>query len=278
MTIFTLPGKLGDALLQWPIAFHWAKQTGQKFTAWVDENSLKPLIPLLEAQECVEKVEAKPGIINYNCGGQPWHFDLDTEEYKDKLVYHLGLRGFPQRQITLETLASSRVPVNVSQDDLASTPVFSTNPDRFPKIGRRLVLHGQGVYAHTKSSPTFWRFLHSISGELQDLFPEIFFVGDKDDLGCARETYPKWGEFDDKGNMKDLADFMAGSDMVIGCGSSMVAMAGALKVPCIRVHDPIGQNPRMVWDNLGDNQLNRTEIELRTEWPNFRDRWLLQEV
>ena len=67
---------------------------------------------------------------------------------------------------------------------------------------------------------------------------------------------------------------MVNSRAVIGCGSSSVALAGALKVPCIRVHDPIGEFPRRIWDNLGDNQLNDTEIGLRASWPEWRDKWL----
>jgi len=72
----------------------------------------------------------------------------------------------------------------------------------------------------------------------------------------------------------DLAKFMAGASLVVGCGSSGVALAGALKVPCIRVHDPIGEAPKVIWSNLGENQLNDTEIGLRKSWPEFRDRWL----
>jgi hypothetical protein len=51
-----------------------------------------------------------------------------------------------------------------------------------------------------------------------------------------------------------------------------------LKVPCIRVHDPIGEFPRRIWDSLGENQLNDTEIGLRTSWTEWRDKWLTVEA
>jgi hypothetical protein len=42
-------------------------------------------------------------------------------------------------------------------------------------------------------------------------------------------------------------------------GSSVVALAGALKVPAIRVHDRIGYESDLdfrIWNNLGSNQVN----------------------
>jgi hypothetical protein len=61
---------------------------------------------------------------------------------------------------------------------------------------------------------------------------------------------------------------------MIGCGSYPITVAGALKIPAIRVHDQIGEMAKIIWDNLGDNQLNETELSLRKAWPRFRDQWL----
>jgi hypothetical protein len=47
-----------------------------------------------------------------------------------------------------------------------------------------------------------------------------------------------------------------------------------MKVNSVRVHDPIGDYPRQLWDNLQPNHLNRIEPELRVEWPAWRDKWL----
>ena len=68
-TVFTFPGKAGDALHQWPIAYWWARENGKRFTCWMDERNTKIVAPLFAAQPCVEKVEFKPGVENY----QPRH-------------------------------------------------------------------------------------------------------------------------------------------------------------------------------------------------------------
>lgn len=267
-TVFTFPGKIGDALHQWPVAFHWARQTQRRFTAWLDEKSLKPLVDLFESQPCVDKVELKPGIENYNCGGQPFHFDLDTKEFKGKKVYHLGLRGFPQVQLTQYCLGTANVPVTVSPDDLADIPSIIVEPQ---EKKRRVVLHGQAVYTHTRATPGFWKFIYANQSDLEARFDEIVFVGSPRDLEVASRTYPKWQTFDDGGSFKKLAEYVSASDLVIGTGSSVVVLPSLLKVPSIRVHDPIGEAPKAVWENIQRQHLNDTEGELRRTWPLFRD-------
>jgi hypothetical protein len=276
-TVFTMSGKAGDAIMQWPIAYWWAKQHDAKFTLWLDEKSCKMVAPLFSAQPCVEKVEFKEGVVNYQCGGQPWHFDLNNSEFAGRNVYHLGFRSFPERQLTLETLERSNVPVSVDVATLANT-----NPFEVPTSGEkvnRLVLHGQGVCPHTRATPNFWKFLAANRKEIVNLFDEIVFIGSPQDREVGSIAYPEWGSFDDGGDFLKLAELMVNSRSVIGCGSSSVALAGALKVPCIRVHDPIGNDiPRRIWDSLGDNQLNDTEIGLRSSWPVWRDKWLTNPV
>jgi len=274
-TIFTLPGKCGDAIMQWPIVYHWAKQTGQKAVIWMDEHTCKMLRPLMEAQSYVERVEYRSGIKGYQCGGQPWHFGLESKDFAGNRVYHLGLRGFPQRQLTLECRETCKVQLDVDQDTLASTPCFEIEPQTQKN---RLVLHGMPVCTHTKASPQFWKFLASVRQELESTFDEIVFIGAERDREIGQRTYPEWLTFDDKGDFQVLAHYLAGSRAMIACGSAPVALAGALKVPAIRVHDPIGDNPKVIWSNLGENQLNATEFELRTLWPEWRDQWLMAHV
>ena len=273
-TIFTFPGKSGDAILQWPIAYHWARQKDQKITCWLDEKTCGLVENLFRGQPCVEAVEMKPGIEHWNCGGQPWHFGLETKDFDGHTVYHLGLRAFPQRQITLETMERSKAVV-VDQHELAETPSIVA-PAWEPK--NRLVLHGQTVYGHTKSSPGFWKFLTSIRKDIEERFDEVVWVGSARDREVGVRTYPEWKDFDDQGDFMNLAGLIGGSKLVIGVGSSVVALAGAMKVPCIRVHDPIGQNSKVIWSNLGQNQINDTEVELRKSWPSFRDQWARSEV
>jgi len=266
--VFTFPGKAGDALHQWPVAYHWAKQAGQKFTCWMDERSCKIVAPLFAAQPCVEKIEFKPGVETYSCGGQPFHFDLDTKEFIGRTVYHLGLRSFPQRQLTLHCLADSGVPVKVEPSVLADEPSLVVNPQ---EKRNRVILHGQAVCPHTRATPGFWKFLYSIRKDLEERFEEIVFVGSERDREVATRTYPQWQTFDDKGDFSVLADYMAASELVIGVGSSVVVLASLLKVPSIRVHDPISDAPKAIWENLQRVHMNDTENELRKLWPAWRD-------
>ena len=273
-TVFTMPGKMGDSLLQWPVAFHYGQQVGD-FEVWMDEGSCKPLVPLFEAQPHVTKVKLIGGIDNYNCGGQPFHFELPTSAFEGNTIYHLGLRSFPQRQISLETLTNSKVPVKVPVELFAETPSIVTAGS---EKKNRLVLHGQGVCPHNRQTPTFWKFIAGIRKELETTFDEIVFVGSPRDLEVAQNTYPLWKTFSDDGNFRVLADYLSGSRAMIGCGSGPITLAGAMKLPSIRVHDPIGDGkgaPKVIWDNLGDNQLNDTEVGLRKSWAVWRDKWLL---
>jgi len=278
-TVFSFPGKAGDAIMQFPVAYQWAKATHKKFTCWMDEKSTKLVVPLFESQPCVERVEFKTGVENYNCGGQPWHFGLPTSDLEGHVVYHLGLRSFPARQLTLQCLEDCKIPVEIDKNKLASEPSLIIDGKdsvvrTFTPTSNRVILHGQPVCTHNRQTPQFWKFLSSIAVYLEEEFDEIVFVGDERDREIGVHTYPKWRQFNDGGNFLTLARLIEKSRLVIGTGSSVVALGGALKVPTIRVHDPIGNHPKVIWSNLGDNQINDTEIELRKSWPEFRDKWM----
>lgn len=271
-TVMTMPGKCGDAVMQWPVAFHYHRQTGDRVTLWMDEKTCKSLVPLFEAQPGVEEVKLISGIENYSCGGQPFHFDLPTSAFAGNSVYHLGLRAFPVRQLSLQSLQDSKVPVTVSPEDFANTPSLVVGE---VEKKNRLVVHGQSVCPHNGQTPTMWRFLSSIAPELESMFDDIVFVGSEADREVGLSVYPHWSQYDDGGDFLKLARLIAGSRFMIGVGSSPVTVAGALKVPSIRVHDRIGNDaPKVIWSNLGGNQLNATYIELRNLWPGFRDAWL----
>jgi len=274
--VFTFPGKAGDAIHQWPVAYWWAREHGRKFTCWMDERSTKIVAPLFEAQPCVEKVEFKPGIEGYQCGGQPWHFDLPASDFQDREVHHLGFQNFPQRQLTLETLENAHLGLDVTQDQLAEVPSIEApgESEGFSEGDRICLLHGQAVYSNTKGTPKFWAFVSDIAPELVDRFDRIVFVGSERDREVGKRIYPKWEAFDDHGSFLELARLMKMAKLVVGCGSSVVSLAGALKVNSIRVHDEIGDHPKVIWNNLQVNHLNLTETELRYEWKAWRDRWL----
>lgn len=274
-TVFTMPGKMGDAILQFAVVHHYFDQThDDSIELWLDEQTCKPLVSLFESQPGVRAVKLIAGVENWNCGGQPFHMNLPTSAFSGNTIYHLGLRGFPQRQISLQCLQDCKVPIVVSPEVFAETPYLATGP---VATANRLVIHGQAVCPHNRSTPTMWRFLSSIHQDVHELFEEVVFVGSPDDREVGLATYPNWTAFDDGGDFLKLARLIAGSRCMIGVGSAPVTLAGALKVPAVRVHDTIGDGagaPRVIWDNLGANQLNRTEVELRKDWPAFRDRWL----
>ena len=37
--IFTMPGKMGDALMQWPVVHQYIKQTGRRVNLFLDEKT-----------------------------------------------------------------------------------------------------------------------------------------------------------------------------------------------------------------------------------------------
>ena len=271
--VFTMPGKMGDALMQWPIVHQYIKQTGRTVDLWLDEKTCKPLVNLFKAQPGVDQVELRGGIENYNCGGQPFHFNLEPEDIGERVVYHLGLRKFPERQITLQSLQDSRVSITIPSDGWH--PSLTVEKAQGPST---LVLHGQAVCPHSGSVPMFWKFLAGIRSEIDGLFDRVVWVGSKSDRDTGIRTYPAWrDEVEDNGDLLETAKVIAGAKAFIGCGSSMVVLAANLGIPAIRVHDRIGNDaPKSIWSNLGENQLNETEIGLRTEWPIWRDKYLVE--
>ena len=268
---FTFPGKLGDTLMQWPVAAQFLRQKQVASDLWLDAGTCAPLVSLLSAQPFVDKVELKPGIDNYNCGGQPWHFNLKTSDFKGRAVYHMGFRNFPQRQITLETAESVNLPINIDRSELAAEPSLIVDS---VETKNRVVLHGSPIFKHNRQTPQFWKFLSGIADELEEEFDELVFVGDDRDREMGLRTYPEWSSFDDHGDFLDLARLVGGSRLVIGVGSCVVALADCLKIPAVRVHDQIGAAPKVIWSGLGENQINEDEPSLRTEWPRFKDKWL----
>ena len=275
MTTFTFPGKIGDALHQWPVAFWWHLETGNAFDVWLDQTTCGPLKRLIEYQEGVHEVRLMEGIESYGCGGQPWHFNIKPEEHEDRHFVHCGLRAFPQRQLTLQAFEDVPLTLEVDKKTIAETP--NLRAPELPKANR-LVLHGTGVCQHNHQTPGFWRFLARNRGLLESRFDEIVFVGSPEDRDVGLMAYPGWQAWDDGGEFLNLASYVQASRMMIGCGSSNVVVAGALKTSCIRVHDAIGEAPKVIWSNLGSNQRNETELELRGQMEALLDELLTTEV
>jgi hypothetical protein len=208
-TVFSFPGKAGDSIHQWPVAWWWAKENGKRFTCWMDERSCKVVAPLFAAQPCVEKVEFKPGIEHYNCGGQPWHFDLPASEYENVEAHHLGLRNFPQRQLTLEALHASQLGLSVTQDQLAETPTIEAPGEVEGFSGPRTSASctAKPSTRTPRGTPKFWTFISDIAPELSEMFHRLVFVGNDRDREVAKRTIPM-GDHDDHGSFLELAKLM----------------------------------------------------------------------
>lgn len=260
-----LPGKLGDSILQWPAARAWSRKLGKPIDIWLD-HTCKQLKPLLEAQPEVGEVKLTNQSKEYTCGGQPWDGGFPTEVHAEREIVSFGLRQFPTRQITLQTLHD--VPLELGKQ-IEDVPQFDVGP---VIAENRVVLHGTFT-SHHSGVPGFWKFLNRIQADLDDRFEHVMFVGTEPERNRALELYPKWSAYADDGDFLVLARFLAGSRLVIGAGSAVAALGGALRVPTVRVHDPIGEHAKVIWTNLGQNQMNETEAGLRKMWPAFRDRW-----
>jgi len=101
---------------------------------------------------------------------------------------------------------------------------------------------------------------------LRDEFEKLVFIGSTEDLSIPKNMHDlQIMPFDDRGDLSKTAKLMSESRLVIGHGSSMVALAGILGVPSIRIHDTIGDFPMEVFSNLGPKHVN------------FGERWDPQE-
>ena len=262
---FYFPGKLGDALLQWPVAEQWLRDHDEQAEVWIDPTCT-PAQSLFAAEKTVSTVKIVAPADNYTCGGQPWQGKFGTDEHLQYEIVPMGFRAFPQRQITLQTALDC--PLKIDTKRLATEPAFHVEHSG---KANRVVLHGTFA-SHNSGVPRFWRVLHDIKADLEANFDEIVFVGTPDERGRAMELYPpssQWGFFDDHGSFLELAQEIVSARLVMAAGSSVAALGGVLKVPTLRVHDPIGQAPKVIWAGLGDNQWNEEEVAIRTLWPEI---------
>lgn len=256
--LFTMPGKIGDAFMQWPVAFHWAREQKQKINVGVDSRMLKHVAPLFGVQPCVDKTYLLDGIEHYMCGGQPFDFQMPPTAYKSwDEVFHLGHRGPPEKQLTLDVL--DYIGFDVDRTRLANDrTVFGS---RIAKPKNRLLLHGMRYVQFQQILPFFWKALFESRELLEKEFEEIVFIGTRSDRMLADACGYK--SFEDGGDFVKLVDYMQDSRLVLGCGSSMIALAGALKVPSIRIHDNAGAAeghlPPETFSNLGPHQWNLAE-------------------
>lgn len=246
--LFTFPGKLGDALHQWPIAKTWAEENGQQIEVGLGRTAW-PLKALLASQPCVSMVHLLEGITNEDNGGQPWHFgwgEYDKREWE--LVFHLGFRGFPTRGLMRETYGLVATghpdyyrPLKTPFEQIWATP--SVEPYWRPPEGvlLPLILHG------TKTRPTFYKAMIRCWRILEKNFSPIVWAGKPDE-------WPQPATFQGDGlPIVEVAQRISYSGLVFAASSGIAALAGAQGAPCIRIGEP-QLLPHEIWNNPGPNQ------------------------
>lgn len=270
-TLWTFPGKIGDTLLQWPVAMHWALKHGEKIDVRISEG-VEPIGNLLASQSVVNDLKVATGrIISYNCGGQPWDFDYkpeDTTEYEQ--VFHCGFRRFPDKQITLFTRDALSLQEDLVDGLFGYQTILAGQVD--PK--RRLVIHGRRI-SQSGGDCLFWGVMKNLlANGIADRFDEIVAVGTRDERLDARSRLNVQSTWADNGDWSALALYLANSALLIDAGTGVAALAGAVGTPCIRIHDPIGLQPKTIWSNPQYNQLNFAEGELLSDIWNYIDTWV----
>lgn len=270
-TLWTFPGKIGDTLLQLPVAVHWALKHGQKIDAHISEQ-VEPIGPIIKSLSVIDDVKVATGrITSYHCGGQPWDFGYkngDTADYGH--VLHCGFRRFPDKQITLFTRDALDLQDDL-HDGLFENPYIAFS-DPSPK--RRLVLHAKRI-SQSGGDCLFWPIVKTmLNAGLGNRFDEVVAVGLREERLDARSRLNVQSTWADNGDWAALARYLAESALVIDAGTGVAVLAGAVGTPCIRIHDPIGMHPKTIWSNPQRNQLNFAEGDPLSDISDFIDGWV----
>lgn len=247
--LWTFPGKLGDALLEWPVARHWSKLMGRRFEVGLSEMT-EPLKPLFACQENVRHVKVfRDRIKDFSVGGQPSDFKFTKADYKEwDQVFHAGMLAFPNSQITEFTAKCLRIPHDA--DDFREPSIVLPGTNQFDLNPGRVLLHGKKL-SNQGGDPRFWAFAGRLvrSGTLARYFPEIQVIGTDEEIRDARSRLGVNSYFTDGGDWLKLAYYIKASGLVIDAGSGIAPLAGALGVPCIRIHDDINGLNHDIWSN-----------------------------
>jgi hypothetical protein len=239
--LFTFPGKLGDTLFQWPVARKWAEENGTQIDVGLDKSAWA-LEPILRKQAVVADVILLSGVTDYFCGGQPWHFGWKQDQRGYREVFHLGFRDFPHKGLLRNTY--ELVPLKASYEELAELP--SLDPFWIkPEGPLTCILHG------TKTRPRFLTaFLRAMGTKiLTSGFDRLFWAGSSDEWPWPNAvTLPP-------PPLERVVEEMTRCAFVFGASSGIVALAGAMKAPCLRVGEP-ALRPDWIWKNTGPNQWN----------------------
>lgn len=258
--LWTFPGKIGDAILQFGVMRGWLDATGKGADVQISEI-VEPIGKILEIQPGVESVKvATNRITSYHMGGQPWDFGYKADELNGYSgVYHCGLRSFPTTQITKFTRDA------LGLEDVVSDQALEKPCLQVPAIAglgeRRLLIHPRRVGQHG-GDPLFWSVMRRLLDQgLRERFGSLVVVGTREERLDAQARLGLRTSFADGGDWLALAQYVQGAALLIDAGTGVAPLAAALGVPCIRIHDPIGNHPKEIWSNPQPNQLNYDETQ-----------------
>jgi hypothetical protein len=244
MKTFTFPGRMGDLLMQWPVAYQWHKKTGEQFRVVTCEHWNMPrMLPLLETQKCVAEVTVMSGIINDDsCGGQPWHFNLK----EDPDYFHMGYQDRPNMQLTDFTL--KYFPEPLDRDAVlneASLDMGERNPQNYCVF-----------FAKPHQN---WETALELMQKVTDRFDKVYVIGLPEDLSYICQNVPdtcwqKWHNVDSKTpDLLSDARLIRDARVVITINSLVPTISNVLKVPTVVVHRA---QPFQTYSNTGPNQFN----------------------
>jgi len=232
--LFTFPGKIGDALHQWPIARQWAEENDTQIEVGLSAK-IQPLAGLLLKQPYVSRLHLLPGITSDDVGGQPWDFGWKADKKEWDEVFHLGFRDFPREGLMRHVYERAGVPLKASFEDVWSQP--SIEPFWVGPVGNLpCVLHGN------KARPSYYKALVKCLPVISKTFDPLCWAGSADE-------WPLGADF--KGNglpLETVAEHIAHCALVFAASSSIAALAGAQGAPCLRIGEP-HLIPQAIWDN-----------------------------
>ncbi len=248
--LFTVPGRLGDALFRLPIAYQYALE--HKITVDIClDHTLVCMIPLLQKQTWVRTVFYEAGIYRWDNGGQPYDFGGHPDFKLWPQVYHLGYRNPPNGNLTMSSYRQSEVPLSPEREARLLVSSCIHCPADLPiRPPRDLCVHVSAGIDH--SSPNTARRNKDALATIMPVIDKLAFHFDKVLLvgrGDTDETrylmglgHPKIRRFDDGGDLWVMTKQLCKS-ILIGTYSSMWALATIANLPQVVIMDQLYYTP-----------------------------------
>lgn len=251
--LITLPGKIGDALLQWPCVYHWNRETGRRCVLGMPPE-LRVLDPLFRVQPAVEEIVFLEGIQHFGLGGQPYDFGLRGDQTaRWGAVYHLGFRAFPDRPVPVVT--RKYLDFKASDEALCHEPSLRA-PEPRKDLGSNFAV------LHALYNSALLRTVRDLREDLEACFDRIYLVGlpkeqaffQRGLQGLDGTLSDTWVAYPDTPSYLEVANLLAAARVTLDATSSIACLANALKVPCLVAHHQ--RHIGTAFHNTGPGQVN----------------------